>query len=246
MSSTTERQRGQVFALFALSLTVVLGAGALAFDGGLMILERRDQQNAADAAAMAGARYVTTDHIKARSVASNVASSNGFSHGSGAQVVNVNVPPTTGPFATWPNAIQVEIQNTRPSIFGAVMGFFNWPVSAQATAASLDSVGGPFSILSLEESACEAMKVTGTGGITAYGNIQVNSSCPTAALKRQAGGSISVTATDAACNVVGGIQNEGGDTSLLNCLAVTGAPFIPDPLEGLPDVPMPALAQAPI
>jgi hypothetical protein len=242
LSSTTERQRGQVLAIFALSLVAVLGAGALAFDGGLMVLERRDQQNAADAAAMAGARYVTTNHTTARSVAANVASANGFTHGSGSQVVNIEVPPTTGQFATWPNAIQVRIENTRPSIFGAVLGFLNWPVSAQATAASLDGVGGPFSILALEPSVCEAMKVAGTGGIVANGNIQVNSSCPTAALKRQAGGTITVTASSSACNVHGGIQ-DGGGNGLLNCLAVEGAPVVPDPLDALPDVPAPLLPQ---
>ena len=236
--------RGQVLAIFALSLTVVLGAGALAFDGGMMILERRDQQNAADAAAMAGARYVTTNHATARSVAADVASANGFTNGTGAQVVTVNVPPTTGQFATWPNAIQVEVENTRPSILGAVMGFLNWPVSASATAASLDGVGGPFSILALEPTECEAVKVAGTGGIVANGNIQVNSSCPTSALKRQAGGLIKVTASGSACNVNGGIQNEGGDLSLLDCLPVTGAPVIPDPLSGLPDVPVPGLPLA--
>ena len=95
MSSTTERERGQVLAIFAISLVALLGAGALAFDGGMMILERRDQQNAADAAAMAGARYVTTDHAKARTVAASVASDNGFTDGSGMQVVNVNVPPAS-------------------------------------------------------------------------------------------------------------------------------------------------------
>jgi len=233
--------RGQVLAIFALSLTVVLGAGALAFDGGMMILERRDQQNAADAAAMAGARYVTTDHAAARSVAADVASANGFTNGTGAQVVSVNVPPTSGQFATWPNAIQVEVANTRPSILGAVMGFLNWPVSASATAASLDDVGGPFSILALEPSGCEAVKVGGTGGIVANGNIQVNSSCESSAMKRQAGGLIKVTATGAACNVNGGIMNEGGDLTLLDCLAVEGAPVIPDPLAGLADVTMPGL-----
>jgi hypothetical protein len=240
LSSTTERQRGQILATFGISLGVVLGAAALAFDGGLMVLERRDQQNAADAAAMAGARYVTTDHATARSVAANVASANGFTHGSGSQVVNIEVPPTTGKFATWPNAILVQIENTRPSLFGAVMGFLDWEVSAQATAASLDKVGGPFSILSLEPSACEAMKVAGTGGIVANGNIQINSSCPTNALMRQAGGTITVTAASSACNVHGGIQDEGG-SGLLNCLAVTGAPVLPDPLEALPDVPAPLL-----
>jgi Flp pilus assembly protein TadG len=248
LSSTTERQRGQVLAIFALSLVVLLGAGALAFDGGMMILERRDQQNAADAAAMAGARYVTTDHAKARTVAASVAADNGFTNGNGMQVVKVNVPPENGKFATWPNAIQVEIANTRPSILGSVMGFLNWPVGANATAASLDNVGGPFSILALEKTACEAMKIAGTGGITAYGNIQVNSTCPDSALKRQAGGTvdtIALTAESARCNVVGGIQNEGGDPNYLNCDPVEGAPVVPDPLETLPDVePAPSLPRA--
>lgn len=227
--------RGQALAIFALSLTAVLGAGALAFDGGLMILERRDQQNAADAAAMAGARYVTTNHSVARSVASDIAAANGFVNGTGTQVVSINVPPATGQFTTWPNAIQVQISSNRPSILGAVLGFFNWPVSADATAASLDGVGGPFSILALEPHVCEAVKIAGTGSIVANGNVQVNSDCASSALKRQAGGSITVTATGAACNVKGGIQ-DGGGTGLLNCNPVTGAPVLPDPLSGLPDV----------
>ena len=245
MSSITERQRGQVLAIFALSLTVVLGAGALAFDGGMMILERRDEQNAADAAAMAGARYVTTDQTKARDVAASVASDNGFTAGDGQEIVTVNIPPATGKFATWPNAIQVDIRNTRPSILGAVMGFLNWPVSATATAASLDNVGGPFSMLALEPHECKGILVAGSGGIVANGNIQVNSDCPDSALMRQAGGTITVTAAGAACNVNGGIKDDGGQGDNLHCLTVTGAPVIPDPLEALPDVTMPSFPQAP-
>ena len=227
--------RGQAVAIFAISLTAVLGAAALAFDGGMLILERRDQQNAADAAAMAGARYVVADKTEARRVAAAIAADNGFADGAGTQVVNVNVPPASGQFATWPNAIQVEIASTRPSVFAAVMGFLNWDVSADATAASLEGVGGPFSILALAPHLCSAVNVQGTGSIVANGNIQVNSDCPTSALKRQAGGTITVTATGAACNVRGGIQN-GGGSGTLNCNPVTGAPIIPDPLSGLPGV----------
>ena len=43
---------------FAGSVLVLLTVAALAFDVGMMLLERRDEQNAADAAALAGARYV--------------------------------------------------------------------------------------------------------------------------------------------------------------------------------------------
>ena len=64
MSSTTsspggrEGERGQVLVLFAGAILTLLLVAALAFDTGVMLLERRDEQNAADAAALAGARYV--------------------------------------------------------------------------------------------------------------------------------------------------------------------------------------------
>ena len=58
MSSTTSRpqERGQVLVLFAGGLVALLIVAALAFDVGMMLVERRDEQNAADAAALAGAR----------------------------------------------------------------------------------------------------------------------------------------------------------------------------------------------
>jgi hypothetical protein len=242
--------RGQALALFVVSLTTVLAAGALALDGGLMLLERRDQQNAADAAAMAGARYVTTNHDKARAVARDVATANGFTLGIDAEVVSVDIPPTSGKFATWPNAVQVRISSTRPSILAGILGFLSWHVGASATAASLDRVGGPFSILALEPGACEAIKVAGTGGIVANGNIQVNSDCSTSALKRQAGGNISVIATGASCNVVGGFQ-DGGGSGTLECGGPDGDPYtgvgiVPDPLKDLPAVwPVPGFPAAP-
>jgi uncharacterized membrane protein len=53
-----QQERGQVLVLFAGGVVVLLTVAALAFDVGMMLLERRDEQNAADAAALAGARYI--------------------------------------------------------------------------------------------------------------------------------------------------------------------------------------------
>src|SRR5215212_10328034 len=62
LSSTTERssERGQVLVLFAGALLIMFVIAAMAFDVGMTLLERRDQQNAADSASLAGARYVLT------------------------------------------------------------------------------------------------------------------------------------------------------------------------------------------
>src|SRR5438552_17369794 len=51
----TRHQRGQGIVLLSLFLVVLLGLVALGVDGGSLYLNRRQVQNAADAAALAGA-----------------------------------------------------------------------------------------------------------------------------------------------------------------------------------------------
>lgn len=229
MSSTTERekQRGQVLVIFALTLIVLFLFAALAFDTGMVLLERRDQQNAADAAALAGSRYLPGDQVTAESAARSVATDNGFTNGVNSASVVVTFPST--------GRIKVAINSTRPSIFGSIAGHAGWDVGTSAMAANQDGVGAPFSMLSLDPHGCDALLVSGNGSVTANGNIQVNSDCAGHAMKRTGGGVITVTAAGAACNAVGGIQSSGGGA--LNCTANEGAPAIPDPLSGLPAPP---------
>ena len=243
MSSTTDRGRGavpraihhdrdgQVLVIFALSLGVLILFAALAFDTGMLLVQRRDQQNAADAAALAGSYFLPGNAGQARSAARDIATSNGFTQG-GDVTVTVNVPPTSGAHAGSSGAVEVLIDDNRPSIFGGIIGVAGWDISARAVAINQDGVGGEFAMLSLEPTACDALLVSGNGAVVANGNIQVNSSCPTGALRRQGGGDITVTVPDAACNVVGDIQ-DGGGSGLLDCAANEGAPEIPDPLSGL-------------
>jgi hypothetical protein len=56
------RQRGQMVVLFALSLAVIVLAVGLVIDGGNALVQRRASQNAADFAALAGARIVA-EHV---------------------------------------------------------------------------------------------------------------------------------------------------------------------------------------
>ena len=51
-------ERGQVLALFVISLTVIVLAVGLVIDGGTALLQRRASQNASDFAALAGARVI--------------------------------------------------------------------------------------------------------------------------------------------------------------------------------------------
>ena len=56
-------ESGQILIIFAFGLVGILAIAALVFDVGQDLIERRNQQKAADAAALAGARYLTTEAV---------------------------------------------------------------------------------------------------------------------------------------------------------------------------------------
>jgi len=243
LSSTTER--GQALAVFTVSLTAVVMAAALAFDGGQVMLERRDQQNAADAAAIAASRYVRNDVNAARAAAINIATANGYTHGLNSQSVVINIPPASGPNANIAGFVEVAISNSRPSLFAGVMGLVSMDVAARAVATEITGAGGNFTIMALDETGCDAVLVSGNGSMVAHGNIQVNSTCQTGALRRQGNGDIIVDVAGGACNVVGDIQ-DGGGQGIIDCVQNEGAPYVPDPLRFLPPPALPPIPPAPL
>lgn len=245
MSSTTNLKtaRGQVVVLFALALSTIILIAALAFDAGQMILERRDQQNGADAAALAGARYLVTEPAQADPGARAIATANGFTNGVDNTTVQVHIPPVSGQFKGIPGFVEVVISNRRPSVFGGIIGVSEWNVSARAVAANQQGLDLPFSMLSLHPTACPALKVTGTGVVNSAGSVQVNSDCGANALDVGGSGVLTVTAAGAVCNAVGGIDEHGANAEL-NCTQVPNSYAIPDPLKKLDAPPVQPYPQA--
>jgi Flp pilus assembly protein TadG len=239
LSSTTDAKgaRGQVIVIFALALFTIVIVAALAFDAGQMILEKRDQQNGADAAALAGARYLINEPGQADPGARAIATENGFTNGIDNTTVQVHIPPVSGQFKALPGFVEVVISNRRPSVFGRIIGVTGWNVSARAVAANQQGLDLPFSMLTLHPTDCKALTVTGTGTITSNGSIQVNSECSSNAMDVGGSGTITVTADGATCNAVGGILPHGGGT--LNCVQSEDSYAIPDPLKTLAAPPVP-------
>jgi len=223
-----ERKRGQIVVMFALALFVIVLIAALAFDGGLMLLERRDQQNAADAAALAGARYLDYSIPDADPQARAIATANGFTDGVNNQIVQVHIPPTSGQFRMLPGFVEVVIGNRRPSIFAGAMGVAGWNVSARAVAANQHGLDLPFAMLTLDPTGCSALAINGTGQVNSAGSIQVNSTCTNRALDVGGSGIVRVTADGARCNSAGDIDSHGGGE--LNCTESENSYAIPDPL----------------
>jgi hypothetical protein len=240
VSSTTERnERGQVLAVFALFSVVLIMAAALAFDTGSVLLESRHQQNAADAAALGGARFLPDDTSSARERARLLAIDNGFTSGVDTEAVDITIgswSPGGGFIAGGGSgAIEVRISATRPAIFAGIVGRTGWDVGSRAVAVNQSTGLGPFALLSLHETACPGLRLEGSGIVNTNGNLQVNSACQSGdrAFRIAGTGSLSLLAPDIGCNVVGG-WTTGGGVSQNDCSPPnTGAEAIPDPYHWL-------------
>lgn len=249
MSSTTSasRERGQILVLFAGSLIALFTIAALVFDVGMMLVERRDQQNAADAGALAGARFVLDSETTAKAAARRIALENGFDDADPNEVVNVFIPPIHGQYKGFPGFIEVQIESTRPTVFGGIIGRANWPVGASAVATNAQNLTFPFSMLALDPSACPAIQVSGGGVIEAYANIQSNSNgadCAPAdpvGFSRIGGATINVIAPNATCRVVGKFKDQGSGPPI-SCAVAENSFALPDPLRNLPAPAKPPLA----
>lgn len=129
-------QRGQIIVLFALALVAVIGMVGLVIDGGGAFAQRRDEQNVADFASVAGANaYMNTNStVAARTVAAVAAANasatqNGYTQGVGATALAVNVTLLSA-------GARVDVGITRPhdNSFARIMGQNQWPVSVRAAA----------------------------------------------------------------------------------------------------------------
>lgn len=261
MSSTTDRttERGQVLVLFAGGLVLMFLIAALAFDVGMTLLERRDQQNAADAAALAGARYVNGSANYSGTCAGGggnaavvaaceIALANEFDNAAADQNVYVNIPAQAGPYKGFPGFVEVRIESTKQAIFAGVLGKTTWAVGARAVAANQQGITYSFGMLALSPDQCKAILISGTGTVNAASNVQSNSTgagCGDGSnigLSRTGGGVLNVTAPDAVCRSVGEIQDQGSGT--MTCTPAEYSFALPDPLRDLPAPAQPGLAPA--
>ena len=118
-------ERGQTLVILALVITVLMLMAGLAVDVGMAYNERRDLQNAADAAALAGAQALCDgqDHGAASAVATTVGTANG--------ATDVDPQPTT---VTERRRMSVTTSGEAETFFFRLVGIDSVPVSAQAQA----------------------------------------------------------------------------------------------------------------
>lgn len=123
------QQRGQTLVIVAIMLVVLVGFLGLVVDGGNVYAQRRQMQNAADAAALAGARAMAVDgHSAVEGAAAEYAQMNG------ATACTVITTSTT---------VRAVVSKTVSTYFVRVLGITGIPVGAhaKATISPPDTVG---------------------------------------------------------------------------------------------------------
>lgn len=117
MVTARHGERGQVLPLVALCLAVLMAFAGLAVDVGYWEYQQREQQNAADAAALGGTQqllYSSTgcpNQALANSAGQLDAANGGFGNG-GSVTVTINNPATIGPYAGQSCAVSAQITKT--------------------------------------------------------------------------------------------------------------------------------------
>src|SRR3990170_8853939 len=97
--SCSQREKGQMLILFVLALAVLLGFVAMVIDVGLAFQERRNAQNAADAAALAGAQELGESGSAPAAIAEATEYLADYGYQSPQASITVNIPPSSGPSA---------------------------------------------------------------------------------------------------------------------------------------------------
>jgi Flp pilus assembly protein TadG len=247
----TDNEKGQAIVVLVLVIIGLLGALALAVDGGMILYDRRSAQNASDAAALAGAFELANDpwntvtlSNRIQSAALERARNNGYSVDTG-KTVAVDFPPAEGTFHYVSNDTNINhyirVRITSPVNTSFMHFVYLGPVQNQVETVVhvIPPVKGNIypgsGLVSLAPHSCD--KLYAGGNVNANligGGIFVNSDDPNCALNVQ-GASNQIYSPEV--TVVGGLSNAGG------LIVEPGPPNSPSPASSVPYPPIDAPAK---
>jgi hypothetical protein len=239
MRTRSQRRRGTVAVLVAISLIVIIGITAIAVDGGLLLDQRRRAQSAADTAALAAAEDLYYNYFSGQGLDPNNtaqksalanAAANGYNNDGVTSTVTVNIPPSSGPYAGQASYAEVIIQYNQVRGFSNIFGDGPIPVKARAVARGAWTTirNG---ILVLDPTLKGSLSTGGGGSINLTGGapVIVDSNNPQAAVAN-GGGAMSAPVFD--ITGIPGTATPGGGS--FNGTVYSGVPPTPDPLRYLP------------
>ena len=192
-------ERGQALIIIAIALVVIAGLMALVVDGGNTFLDRRNAQNAADSAVLAGALARIRGGQNPITVALASAAQNGYTNDGTTSVVTVQIPPVSGPHTGDVEYIQVIIVSHVKTYLASVLGWSQFTNEVQAVARSKASeqkqlLNGPALVSLAPNSNCGSGKSFWLHGEVSLevtgGGVFVNSNNQNCALVQEGSGKI--------------------------------------------------------
>jgi uncharacterized membrane protein len=188
---------GNVMAIAAACMPLLIGAAAIGVDTIQVTLARRELQRTADAAALAGAYALVQSGDPAAAVDKDLALNNRITLSTTRVVQNA---PTTGAYSGNTRAVRVVLTASRTTPF---MGFFSrssTTVSAEATAAWV--YNGKFCMIAKEDGNATGITFTGSTSVDLGCGVATNSTSANAVV---GGGAASVKASPIAA--MGGVPS---------------------------------------
>jgi hypothetical protein len=180
MNQKNKSEIGQITVLMVVAMVAFLGAATLSIDGGMLFLERREAQSAADNAAMAGVLALTRGYTgpDIQTIVLERATANGFDNSSEEVEVQVYSPPIApNPYAGNPDYVQVIITSRIHSAFIHFIyaGALEVTVEAVAHAEPRNELAAGYALFGLNETACQTIWFTGNPDLHVVGRGNVGS-----------------------------------------------------------------------
>jgi Flp pilus assembly protein TadG len=240
-------EEGQAVVLFSIMMLALLFAVGLAIDAGQLYSAKRTEQEAADAAAFAGAvvLYQQGTGSQAITAARTDAQTNGYVSGGGCLLstpgvcydastqttVAVYWPPISGSYVGNIKHVEVSITRQVKTSLVPAQAAFN-PVRARGVAGS-EPLNNGYAIMALDRgNTCDAFEASSNGDLhLTGGGILVNSTCTTAASNDQNSAPRFTIQSPYPLDVNGGATGHWNDIGIpVN----PGHNQVPDPFAGFP------------
>jgi Flp pilus assembly protein TadG len=231
-------EEGQAVVMFAIIMLALLFAVGLAIDAGQLYTAKRTEQEAADAAAFAGAVVIYQNGLicnaacETAAVAAAVsdATKNGYTNGVASTVVTVNLPPASGAYVGNRKHVEVIITRQVQTSLVPAQAAFN-PVRARGVAGS-EELNNDYAIMALDRSNNDNAFWTGPNGDLHLngGGILVNSSNSSAARNEESNAARFTIQSPHSLDVTGGATGSWGSIGIpVNA----GHIQLPDPFAGM-------------
>jgi hypothetical protein len=244
----TRDEEGQALVLGAIMFLTMLFAVGLAVDAGQLYVAKRTEQEAADAAAFAGAIVLYQGGVQpptsatvtaAKAAARAVATQNGYTDdgGVGDMIVIVNSPPTSGLYNGDANHVEVIITHKVRTSLVPAQAAFN-PVRARGVAGA-ESFNNGYALMALDQTCTSAaMSFSPNENVHLNGGGALVNSCSASAISGVSSGQdFQISPSTYSVDVVGGVSGSFPAGITVN----TGIAPVPDPFAGYPKPPVTGL-----